>query len=99
MLSNDKCVSSDYKCYSQLKDIMLPIHYVAIMCNRCLQPLLVEYHPVTEESIAYELTDLTNEQKKIVHRHQCNEQLRNSVINIVAVEKWHLLLQNRTFQN
>lgn len=88
-----------YKCYANQNDCMISSYDIAITCNRCREPLLVEFDLITEESIAYELTDLGIKQKQKIHRHQCDSELRHSVIKAVAVEKWYLHDQNRTFKN
>src|SRR5262245_22960495 len=62
-------------------------HDIAITCNQCRTPLLVEYNQYSNELTAYELEDLTKEQKQIVHVHQCNDELANSVIKAIATNK------------
>lgn len=68
-------------------------HDIAITCNQCNAPLLVEYNLDSKELTAYEL-DLTKNQKQIVHLHQCNDELANSVIKAVATNK--RLLQDKS---
>ena len=72
-------------------------HDIAITCNQCCKPLLVEYDLATEQTNAYDLTDLSNDPKQIIHKHPCNPDLRNSVIKAVEVEKRYLYDQNMDF--
>lgn len=67
---------------------------IAITCNQCRTPLLVEFNQYSNELTAYELEDLTKNQKQILHVHQCNDELANSVVKAVATNK--RLLQDKS---